>query len=78
MNKMPADEWEGFKTDILAGFVGAIILLIGIWFWLRSDPGPLLVNEMCAPSKPVIVDGEKVGCTNDEATSQPDYYPVNE
>lgn len=75
---MPQDEWEGFKADMIAAFVGAILLLIVIAFWIRSDLGPLLINEPCAPGKPVTVDGEKVGCTNDPAHHgrwYPDWSP---
>ena len=78
LNEMPPNEWEGFKADVAAAFVGAIVVLIGLLFWINSNPGPLLVNEPCAPAHPVITNGEKVGCTNDAAgfnNWRPDWSP---
>ncbi len=73
MNDMPPDELASFKADVKVAFIGAGIALIVLIMWLRSDPDPTFINEPCAPAHPVYVNGEKVGCTNDKPTSQPDY-----
>ena len=75
MNKMPPDEWKGFKADVVTAFLAAMLLLVVLIIWLRSDPDPTLINEPCAPGMPIIVDGEKVGCTNDKPNAPPGYYP---
>ena len=49
-----------------------LLLLVG------CNPGPTLINEPCAPSHPVIVNGERVGCTGDEATDQRWYPGIEE
>jgi hypothetical protein len=62
------------KRDILIGLVAGLMLLV---YFLYKDVGPLLVNEPCAPSHPVITNGTKVGCTGDEANGY-GYYPRKE
>jgi hypothetical protein len=74
---MPLEEWKAFVADFYTAAIAGVVLFIILIWWIFEKPVTLF-NEPCAPAHPVIVDGEKVGCTNDEATSQPDYYPINE
>ena len=75
LNDMPPDEWEGYKADMIVAFIGAMVLLIALLIWLRIPPTTVLINEPCAPTHPVTVNGEKVGCTGDKPNPRPGYYP---
>ena len=71
MNKMTPYEWEGFKADIIIAFIFGTAFLFGAIIYVSLvERGPTLINEPCAPGKPSIADGEKVGCTDDEASGE--------
>ena len=51
---------------ILVGIVLGIILL-------RLPQAVTLINEPCAPSHPVFMNGIRIGCVNDKPTAHPDF-----
>jgi len=78
MNKMPANEWQGFKADMMVAFIGALLLLIALLIWLRMPAPVTLINEPCAPSHPSFMNGERIGCTNDPSSDggwHPEWSP---
>jgi len=77
MNKMSLNDWEGFKADIGTVIIIVLILFVLVIIWNRIESDPTLIDEPCAPGMPIIVDGEKVGCTNDKPNPPPGYYPRN-
>ena len=78
MNKMSSQEFADFRADAIVGLITALFAGAVLYWWFRDDFNPTLPDESCAPSKPVIVNGEKVGCTNDppsDGSWHPDWDP---
>jgi len=75
VSRLIPDEWDSFKYDITVGFIGALVLLIVLLIWLRIPPITTLINEPCAPSQPIITNGERLGdCTGDKPNPRPGFY----
>ncbi len=65
---------KSLSIEIIAGIIGGLVALVTLLMWLRLSPVAILVSEPCAPGHPVIVNGKKVGCTNDKP-SKDGWYP---
>jgi hypothetical protein len=58
------------EANMLIILIGSLLLI----FLITASQGPTLIDEPCAPSHPVIVDNERVGCTGDGSTGER-WYP---